>query len=78
MSAPLDASSSMGKKMKKAKIQKVDYHTQQNDEIMVNTPSTLILILILILVFIFILFFILFIYLFFISIFITKLILTSE
>jgi hypothetical protein len=30
---PLD---SAGKKLKKAKVQKVDYHTQQNDEIMVN------------------------------------------
>ena len=40
LSAPLDASSSMGKKMKKAKIQKVDYHTQQNDEIMVTTTLT--------------------------------------
>ena len=36
LSAPLDASNGLGKKIKKAKIQKVDYHTQQNDEIMVT------------------------------------------
>jgi hypothetical protein len=33
---PLDGA---GKKLKKAKVQKVDYHTQQNDEIMVKIKS---------------------------------------
>ena len=37
LSMPLDGA---GKKLKKAKVQKVDYHTQQNDEIMVNLSST--------------------------------------
>ena len=37
LSMPLDDAV---KKLKKAKVQKVDYHTQQNDEIMVNLTST--------------------------------------
>lgn len=37
LSMPLDGP---GKKLKKAKVHKVDYHTQQNDEIMVYLSST--------------------------------------